>query len=65
MTSFEAKICCKRQRKRENKNNRSIPFPTGQRTFQKSSKKIKKIKKFHYDFISGQNMLEMAEKEKK
>ena len=65
MAYCQAKIGQKRQRNRGNKNNRSIPFPTGQRTFQKSSKKIKKIKKFHYDFISGQNMLEKAEKEKK
>ena len=44
MAYFQAKIGWKRQRKRENKNYRSIPFPpNGQRKFQKDSKKIKKI----------------------
>ena len=65
MAPCQAKIGQKRHRKRENKNNRSVPFPTGQRTFQKNSKKIKKIKKYHYDFISGQNMLEKVEKQRK
>ena len=55
-------------RKGENKNYRSVPFrsyPTGLRTFQKNSEKIQKIKKYHYGLISGQNMLEKAEKERK
>ena len=40
-------------------------FPKGKRKFQKNSKNIQKIKKYHYGFISGQNLLENAEKEKK
>ena len=35
------------------------------RKFQKNSKKIQKIKKFHYDFISCQNRLEKSEKGRK
>ena len=44
MAKFQAKIVWKRLRKIENKNYRSVPFrsyPTGYRTFQKNSKKIK------------------------
>ena len=33
--------------------------------FQKNSKKIRKTKQYHYGFISSQNRLEKAEKEKK
>ena len=48
MDSFQAKIGWKRMRNSENKNYRSVPFcsyPTRNRNFQKSSKKIQKIKK--------------------
>ena len=46
MASFQAKICWKRLRKRENKNYRSVMFlPDGLGKFQKNSKKIQKIKK--------------------
>ena len=38
-------------------------FPKGKRKFQKNSKNIQKIKKYHYGFISGQNLKEKAEKE--
>ena len=68
MASCQAKIGWKRQRKRENKNYRSVPFrsyPTSQRIFQKNSKKIQKIKIYNYGIISGQNMLEKAEKKRK
>ena len=61
MDSFKAKIGWNSPRKRENKNYRSIPFrsnPTRNRKFQKNSKKIQKIKKYHYVFISSQNRLE-------
>ena len=34
------------------------------REFQKNNKKIKKIKKYHYEFISSQNRLEVDEKER-
>ena len=68
MDSFQAKIGWNSTRKRENKNYRSVPFcsyPTRNRKFQKNSKKIQKIKKFHYDFISCQNRLEKSEKGRK
>ena len=61
MDSFQAKIGWNSPRKRENKNYRSVPFrsnPTRNRKFQKNSKKIQKIKKYHYGFISSQNRLE-------
>ena len=67
MASFQAKIGWKTQRKKENKNCHSISFrsyPTRNRKFQKNSKKIQEIKKYHYDFISSQNWLENAEKER-
>ena len=65
MASFQAKIGWKRHRKRENKNCSSVPFrshPTQKRKFQKNSKKIKK---YNYGFISGQNRLENDEKKRK
>ena len=37
-------------------------FPTGKRKFQKNSKNIHKIEKYHYVFIPNQNRLEKAEK---
>ena len=67
MALFQAKIDWKRQRMRENKNCHSIPFrfyPARNRKFQKNRKKIKKIKKYHCGFISSQNSLENAEKER-
>ena len=67
MASFQAKIGWKTQRKRENKNCHSVSFrsyPTRNRKFLKNSKKIQKIKKYHYGFISSQNMLENVEKER-
>ena len=67
MASFQAKIGLKRLRKRENNNYRFVPFrfyPTRNRKFQEINKKIQKIKKYHYGFISSQNRLENAEKER-
>ena len=67
MYSFQAKIGLKKMRKGENKNCHSVPFrsyPTRNRKFQKNSKKIQKIKKYHYGFMSSQNRLENAEKER-
>ena len=61
MDSFQSKIGWKMMRKRENKNYRSVPT---EREIE-NSKKIKKNKKYHYDFISSQNRLEKAEKERK
>ena len=68
MASFQAKIGWKRPRKRKNKNYRSVPFCSytmRNRKFQKNRKKIRKTKLYHYGFISSQNRLEKAEKEKK
>ena len=68
MDSYQAKIGWKRMRKSENKNYRSVPFrsyTTRNRNFQKNSEKIQKIKKYHYVFISVQNRLEEAEKNRK
>ena len=45
-----------------------VPFrsyPTRNIKLQKNSKKIQKIKKYHYGFILSQNRLEKAEKERK
>ena len=65
MASFQAKIGWKRRRKRENKNCLSVPFlPDGKYKIPKKVKKNKKIKKYHCGFISCQNRLENAEKEK-
>ena len=68
MDSYQAKIGWKRVRKSENKNYFSVPFrsyPKRNINFQKTSKKIQKIKKYHYGFISIQNRLEEAEKRRK
>ena len=68
MASFQAKIGSKRPRKRESNNYRSVPFrsyPTLNRKFQKNSKKIQKVKKYHYGLILSQNGLEKDEKERK
>ena len=62
MASFQAKIGWKRRRKRENKNCLSGPFLLDGKY--KIPKKEKK-KKYHCGFISSQNRLENAEKEKK
>ena len=56
--SSQAKIGRKMLRKRENKNYHSV-------SFQKNSKKIQKIEKYHYGFNPNQNMLEKAEKVRK
>ena len=66
MVSFKEKIGWKRPRKRENKN--IVPFcfyTTRNRKFQKNGKKIQNIKIYQYGFISSQNRLEKAGKERK
>ena len=66
MASFQDKIGWGRPRKRKNKN--TVPIrsdPTRNRKFHKNSKKIPKIEKYHYGFISSQNSLEKNEKERK
>ena len=40
-------------------------YPTRNGKFKKNSKKIQRFKKYHYHFISSQNMLEKDEKERK
>ena len=67
MASFQSKIGWKRPRKTENKSYRSVLFLSGtkQKIKKKNSKKILKIKKYHYEFISNQNKWENDEKERK
>ena len=68
MASCLAKIGLKRPRKNENNNYHSVPFSsysTLNRKFQKNSKKIQKVNKYHYALISSQNRLEKDEKERK
>ena len=65
MASFHAKIGWKMPRKRKHKI--VFPFPSdriGNRKFQKKRRKLKKIKKYDCGFISSQNKLGTAEKEK-
>ena len=66
MASFQAKIGWERPRKRKIK----IFFPfhsdqTGNRKFQKKRRKFKKIKKYNCGFISSQNRMEKAQREKR
>ena len=66
MASFQAKIGWKSSRNGENKNYRSVSFqPGAKQEILKRLKKIQKIKRYSYSFISSQNRLEKAEKEKK
>ena len=67
MDSFEAKIGWKRMRKTENKNFRSVPFRSRREIeiSKRISKKFRKLIKYHYGFISIQNRLEEAEKNRK
>ena len=66
MASFQAKIGWIRPRKRENKTIASFrPYPNRNRKLQKNSKKIQKIKKHLYGFISSQYRLEKTENERK
>ena len=66
MASFQSKIGWKRLRKTENKSSRSVSFLSGtKQKIKKNSKKIQKIKKYRYEFISNVNKLEKDEKERK
>ena len=66
MASFQAKIGWKSSRNGENKNYRSVSFqPGAKQEILKRLKKIQKIKKYHYGFISSQNRLEKVEKPRK
>ena len=64
VASFQAKIGWKRLRKRENKNYRSVSFLLNA-LYRSSKKKFKKLKKYHYGFISSQNRLEKFKKWRK
>ena len=67
MASFQANIGWKRLRKRENKKI-SFRFFLTRRVIENSKKiaiKLKKIKKYHYGFISVQKWLENHETERK
>ena len=50
-----------REREKVKTNATFRSFPTGNRKFQKNSKKIQKIEKYHYGFIPWKNRLENAE----
>ena len=65
IASLQAKRGRKRPRKRKNKNYRSVQFrPDAKLKIKKKiAKKIQKIQKYHYGFISRQNRLEKGEKE--
>ena len=66
MTSFEAEIGCKRLRKRENKNYRSVSFlPDAKQKIPKKQQKIEKIKKYRCGVFSSQNSQGKAKKERK
>ena len=66
MASFQAKTGWKMPGKREYKIIILFRFYlTCNRKFQKNSKKIQKVKKYHYGFISSENRLEKEEKERK
>ena len=61
MNSFHAKIGRKKMRKREIKvivPFRSIPARCVIENSKQIAKKFKKLKKYHYEFISSQNRLE-------
>ena len=63
MPPFQAKIGCKTHRNRENKIFHSVPKQRVIENSKKKSKKIEKIKIYHYGIISRQNRLENAEKQ--
>ena len=66
MPSFQGKIGLKKWEREKIKI--IVPFrsyPTRNWKFQNKSKKIQKIKIYHYGFISSQNRVEKDEKERK
>ena len=66
MDSFQAKLGWKRMRQREIKIIVLFrSYPTRNKKFQKNRKKIQKIKKYHYGFISSHNRLEKDGKQRK
>ena len=66
MTSFQAKLDWKRQRKIENKNCSSVSLPPdAKQKIPKKQQKIQKIKKYNYGFVSSEKKMEKTEKERK
>ena len=67
MNSFQAKIGWKRMGKRESKklSFRFVPTRCVIENSKKITKKFKKLKNYHYEFISSQNRLEKDEKGRK
>ena len=67
MDSFQAKIGWNSLRKRENNNYRSVPFQPRLviEIPKKQQKKLKKIEKYHYEFVSSQNRMEKDGKKRK
>ena len=63
MTSIQAKIGRRRQRKRGNKTYRFVPFLPD--CLKKIPKKLQKNSKYDYGIFSSQNRLERTEKERK
>ena len=67
MASFHAKNMLQKSKKgrKQKLSFRFVPTPTRYRKFEKNRKKIQKIRKYHYGFISSQSRLEKAEIERK
>ena len=59
MASFQSEVGRKRPRKTENRNYRFVSFLPGTKLKikKKIAKKFKKLKKYHYGFISTQKKL--------
>ena len=66
MDSFQAIIGWKRKRNRENKKLSFLFVPTRCviENSKKITKKFKKLKNYHYEFITSQNRLENDEKDR-
>ena len=65
MASFQAKIGWKWPRKRQKYKLSFRSYPMRNRKFQTNNKKIQKIIKYYYGFISCQNKWGNAEKDRK
>ena len=64
MNSFQAKIGWKRMGKRENKK-LMFRFVSSRYAIENFKKIAKKLKKYHYEFISNQNRMENDGKKRK
>ena len=67
MDSFQAKMGWNSLRQRENNNYHSVPFQPRLviEIRKKQQKKLKKIEKYHYEFVSSQNRMEKDGKKRK